>query len=156
VTADELWRFLPGLREESVHLSEFPRDVGRLADSAIDEPWDRLRAIRDEVNKALEEARQSKTIGTSLAAQVRLTAGGTAAALLESHEPDLPMLFIASQVRLDTSGTEGVKVEVVRADGEKCDRCWRVVSERSKDARFAGVCLRCVEALETGDGREVA
>jgi isoleucyl-tRNA synthetase len=156
VTADELWRFLPGPREESVHLSEFPRDVERLADRAIDEQWDRLRTIRDEVNKALEEARQSRTIGTSLAAHVRLTAGGDAAALLKSHEPHLPMLFIASQVSLDTSGTGGVKVEVVRADGEKCDRCWRTVPERSQDARFAGVCLRCVEALETGDGREVA
>ena len=156
VTADELWRYLPAPREESVHLSEFPRDVERLADRAMDEGWDQLRAIRDEVNKALEEARQSKTIGTSLAAHVRLTAGGNAAALLKAHVADLPMLFIASQVSLDTSTTEGVTVEILRADGEKCDRCWRIVPERSNDPRFAGVCLRCVDALETGDGREVA
>jgi isoleucyl-tRNA synthetase len=175
VTADELWRFLPTraeatvgkpaaadvpagkvAREESVHMALFPKDVERLADGALDEQWERLRVIRDEVNKALEEARQAKTIGTSLAAHVHLTAGGDIAALLRRHEADLPMLLIASQVSLETSGADGLTVRVVRAEGEKCDRCWRIVPERSTDPRFAGVCLRCVDALETGDGREVA
>jgi isoleucyl-tRNA synthetase len=59
-------------------------------------------------------------------------------------------------VSLETSGADGLTVRVVRAEGEKCDRCWRIVPERSTDPRFAGVCLRCVDALETGDGREVA
>ena len=164
VTADELWRFLPTVdapagnapTEESVHMALFPKDVERLADGALDEQWERLRAIRDEVNKSLEEARQAKTIGTSLAAHVRLVAGGDTAALLRRHAADLPMLFIASQVSLDTSAADGLSVQVIRAEGEKCDRCWRIVAERSADPRFAGVCLRCVDALETGDGREVA
>ena len=158
VTADELWRHLPGgAREASVHLATFPQGVERLSDGALDEQWGRLRAVRDAVNKALEEARQSKVIGTSLAAHVRLAAGGEAAALLRRHAADLPMLFIASQVSLDASANEGVTVSVQRADGDKCERCWRIVPERSTEPRFAGVCLRCVEALETGDpGREVA
>jgi isoleucyl-tRNA synthetase len=160
VTADELWRHLPPAapgREASVHLAMFPKAVEGLVNGSLDEPWDRLRAIRDDVNKALEEARQSKVIGTSLGAHVRLTASGDTAALLRRHETDLPMLFIASQVTLDTSGSGDVGVSVLRADGEKCDRCWRIVQERSTDSRFAGVCLRCVDALETGDGgREVA
>jgi isoleucyl-tRNA synthetase len=165
VTADELWRFLPSSAdaqagraapEESVHMAIFPKDVERLADGAVDEQWERLRAIRDEVNKSLEEARQAKTIGTSLAAHVRLAAGGDTAALLRRHEADLPMLFIASQVSLDSSEANALSVQVMRAEGEKCDRCWRIVSERSADPRFAGICLRCVDALETSDGREVA
>jgi len=171
VTADELWRFLPAgtdaartppadgapaARDASVHMAVFPTDVERFANGALDQEWDRLRAIRDEVNKVLEDARQAKTIGTSLGAHVRLTAGGDTAALLRRHEADLPMLFIASQVSLETSGTAPLVVQVRRAEGEKCDRCWRIVSERSADPRFAGVCLRCVDALETGDGREVA
>ncbi len=140
-----------------MHIAMFPGNVERLVDGALDEQWDRLRAIRDDVNKALEEARQSKTIGTSLAAHVRLAAGGEAADLLRRHEATLPMLFIASQVSLDRGGPDGVSVSVLRADGEKCDRCWRIVPERSSDPRFAGVCLRCVDALETPDGgREVA
>jgi len=158
VTSDELWRHLPPAgREESVHLAPFPSNVERLVDQALEAEWTRLRDIRDAVNKSLEEARQAKVIGTSLAARVQLTAGGEAAALLKRHEADLPMLFITSQVMLDASAAEGVSVAVLRAEGEKCERCWRIVPERSSDARFAGLCLRCVEALETGDdGREVA
>jgi len=167
VTADELWRHLPAFGEttvgkpsargDSVHLALFPSDCASLVNPDIDARWDRLRAIRDDVNRALEAARQEKTIGTSLQAHVRLTTGGETAALLRRHEADLPMLFIVSQVTLDTADAEGVGVSVLRAEGDKCDRCWRVVSERSSDPKFAGICLRCVDALTAGaGGREVA
>jgi isoleucyl-tRNA synthetase len=81
VTADELWRHLPasdasgdtpGARDASVHVALFPRDAASLVDAGVDARWERLRAIRDAVNRALEAARQDKTIGTSLQAHVRL------------------------------------------------------------------------------------
>jgi isoleucyl-tRNA synthetase len=165
VTADELWRHLPGAggREESVHLAEFPKDLERLVDTGLDATWIRLREIRDEVNRTLETARQDKLIGTSLAAHVTLTAGGDTAALLREYEADLPMLFIVSQVTLDAAGPEGVSVSVARAEGEKCERCWRVVPEISRQPATAGLCSRCIAALPTGPstklgagGREVA
>jgi isoleucyl-tRNA synthetase len=157
VTADELWRHLPAPGEASVHIATFPRDVARLADPALDARWTRLREIRDEVNRALETARQAKVIGTSLAAHVALTAGGEAAALLREREADLPMLFIVSQVSLATAGPEGVSVSVSRAEGQKCERCWRVLPELSPDPDRTGLCSRCVDALPAGTGgREVA
>ena len=159
VTSDELWRHIPGSagREESVHIATFPRDVERLVDQSVDTEWNRLLAIRDTVNRALETARQAKTIGTSLAAHVALTAGGETAALLRRHEADLPMLFIASQVSLDASGPEGVSVSVSRAEGAKCERCWRVLPELSREPRVEGLCDRCVAALpEAGERPEVA
>jgi isoleucyl-tRNA synthetase len=157
VTSDELWRHLPGQREDAVHIAMFPTGVERFIEASADDSWTRLRAVRDDVNRALETARQAKTIGTSLAAHVTLTAGGNAAALLRRHEADLPMLFIVSQVALDTSGPEGVSVSVSRAEGHKCERCWRVLPELSADPRSAGLCSRCVESLPEGTGgREVA
>ena len=168
VTADELWRHLPGSadasagkpaarREESVHLAEFPRDVATLADADLERRWARLLEIRDEVNRALETARQSKIIGTSLAAHVSLKTGGETAALLRRHEADLPMLFIVSLVTLDTDGPDGVSVSVHRAEGEKCERCWRIVPDISREPGLAGLCSRCIPALPAGDGgREVA
>ena len=162
VTADELWRHLPGAstsadatadrREESVHLAVFPGDLERLIDADLDARWTRLREIRDEVNKALETARQEKLIGTSLAARVALTAGGETGALLRRHEADLPMLFIVSMVTLDTAGPEGVSVSVFRAEGQKCERCWRVVPDVSRAAGLEGLCERCIGALPAGDG----
>ncbi len=147
VTADELWRHLPGPREESVHLAEFPRALEDLYDEALSHRWERLLAVRDEVNRALEVARQAKTIGTSLGARVSLSAGGAAAALLKTYEVDLPMLFIVSQVALDLTGPEGVSASVAKAEGEKCQRCWRIVPDVSRESGTEGLCDRCIEAL---------
>jgi isoleucyl-tRNA synthetase len=151
-TADEMWRHLPSAnREASVHLAEFPtrRSVEALADSALVSRWQRLIGIRDDVNRALESARQGKTIGNSLGARVSLRAGGPTAALLEQYRHDLPMLFIVSQVDLQLTGTaeDLLGIDVARAEGYKCARCWRIVEEVSAAADTEGLCSRCVSAL---------
>ena len=71
MTADELWRHLPGKRDASVHLAEFPADaeVDALLDADLVARWERLKSVRDVVNVALEAKRKDKTIGTSLGAQ---------------------------------------------------------------------------------------
>ncbi|MGH9331222.1 MAG: isoleucine--tRNA ligase, partial [Vicinamibacterales bacterium] len=148
VTADEVWRHLPGRRDDSVHLALFPdpSDLDRLADAAVVERWSRLIEVRDRVNASLEEARQLKTIGNSLSARVELAAAGEEAALLDRYRADLPMLFIASQVdlRLGPAGDGApAAVTVARADGAKCSRCWRIVPRVNEE----GLCGRCVEAL---------
>jgi isoleucyl-tRNA synthetase len=148
ITADELWRHLPGAREDSVHLAVFPEGVEALRDPGLLAEWDRLLAIRDEVNRALETARQSKVIGTSLGAAVTLGDAGETAALLRQHEADLPMLFIVSQVKLEERAGEIVDVMVARADGQKCDRCWRIVPDVSTEPGTEGLCSRCIGALE--------
>jgi isoleucyl-tRNA synthetase len=104
--------------------------------------------VREEVNRALENARQAKVIGTSLGAHVTLTAGGTIGDLLRQYEADLPMLFIVSQVTLESGAADGVAVSVTRAEGTKCERCWRVVPDVSRESGTVGLCSRCVDALE--------
>jgi isoleucyl-tRNA synthetase len=157
VTADDLWRHLPGTREESVHLGRFP-DVAGLADRTLADAWERLLGVRAQVNAALEEKRQAKTIGTSLGAKIDLEANGPVAALLEAHAADLPLLFIVSDVTLRTGRDEGpdeVRVTVDKASGVKCERCWRYVPEVSTEPEWAGLCRRCVGALD-GAGRSLA
>jgi isoleucyl-tRNA synthetase len=147
--ADEVWRHMPGKRDDSVHLAEFPHDAGTLVDPELSARWADLMAVRDEVNRALETARQSKIIGNSLGARVTLRARGRTAALLDSYRNDLAMLFIVSQLELDTPSTDGPELEVgiARAEGEKCPRCWRIVTSVSKAADTAGLCDRCVDAI---------
>ncbi len=147
VTSDELWGYLPGTRDTSVHLSGFPEKVEALIDDPLARRWERLMTVRDEVNRALEVARQSKVIGTSLGALVTLAAGGETARLLREYEADLPMLFIVSQVALEPAGSDDVTVRVSRADGEKCQRCWRVVPDVSHVDGSEGLCSRCIAAL---------
>jgi isoleucyl-tRNA synthetase len=149
VTADNLWGNLPGVRSESVHLELFP-DLAGLASPTVTQDWDRLLAVRAQVNAALEEKRQAKEIGTSLRARVKLEARGPVASLLERHQHELPMLFIVSEVELTIDvrdGVDEVRITVDQAAGVKCDRCWRYVPEVHAEPEWAGICDRCVDAL---------
>jgi isoleucyl-tRNA synthetase len=166
VTADELWRFLPGTREESVHLVEFPttRELEPWQDAARIAEWARLIEVRNAVNLALEEQRQRKVIGAPLEARVSLASSGATYDLLRRHAADLPMLFIVSQVSLApsavgevpspeggtavaVSAAEAVTVQVEHAEGTKCLCCWRFQTDISTEPEFAGICGRCVEAV---------
>ncbi|MEO5897018.1 MAG: isoleucine--tRNA ligase [Vicinamibacterales bacterium] len=152
VTTEEMWKHLPGKREVSVHMAEFPQlaDVEALLDGALVRRWERLIEIRNQVNRSLEAARQAKTIGNSLGAHIVLHARSEAATLLQSVKDDLPMLFIVSQLAFhaDTGDGPELEVTVTRAEGDKCARCWRIVRSVSGAAGTAGLCDRCVSALE--------
>ena len=146
-TMDEMWRTLPGEREPSVHLALFPRGTADWDDSRLLDRWAQLSPVRDAVNAALEEKRRQKVITSNLSARVSIGAAGALAQLLGDYRHELPTLFGVSQVVLDPAYTAGaeetVQVSVERAEGVRCDRCWRFVPTVSTD----GICDRCVEAL---------
>src|SRR5688572_18091048 len=155
VTADDLWRHMPGRRAESVHLEEFPR-VEPLRNPQLLDTWDRLLGVREQVNAALEQKRKDKVIGTSLGARVVIHASGPIAALLNVRRDDLPMLFNVSDVELTVDAAtkqdpaytaDEVRVEVEKAPGVKCARCWRFVPSVRTEPDCAGICDRCVDAL---------
>jgi isoleucyl-tRNA synthetase len=149
VTADDLWRYMPGPRSASIHLEEFP-NVDPLLAPELAADWDRLMQVRDSVNAALEEQRKAKVIGNSLSAGVTVTASGPIAALLERYRDQLPTLFIVSDLTLDLGAIDGadeVRVGVGKARGVKCGRCWRYVPSVRTEPDWAGICDRCVEAL---------
>lgn len=140
---------MPGQRSRSIHLEEFPTIDGLRAPEVV-AVWDRLMPVRDVVNGALEEKRKEKMIGNSLGASVTLSATGPIAALLEQYREQLPMLFIVSDLTLnlgDVTGADDVRVEVGKARGVKCGRCWRYVPTVRTEPDWAGICDRCVEAL---------
>ncbi|HUO24819.1 MAG TPA: isoleucine--tRNA ligase [Candidatus Aquilonibacter sp.] len=154
-TCEEVWRYLPAMadRGESVHLASFPSssDIAGGADSKSDEDWTSLRSVRDEVLKALEEARNNKLIGTGLEAQVILTAAEPVYSLLKRYEAQLRYLFIVSAASLVPSsgnGTGGVHVEVKRAEGVKCERCWNYSVHVGEDKAYPTVCERCSAVLK--------
>jgi isoleucyl-tRNA synthetase len=149
VTADQLWQHIPGRRSWSIHLEEFPK-VEAYTDAPLLKTWEALLDVRETVNAALEEKRKNKVIGTSLGARVLITASGPIGALLKSRRDDLPMLFNVSDVSLTivaTDSADQVRVEVEKAPGVKCARCWRFVPSVRSEPDCAGICDRCVDAL---------
>jgi isoleucyl-tRNA synthetase len=149
-TMDEVWRNLPGHRETSVHLALFPADLSDWHDERLLDRWTQLAAVRDAVNSALEEKRQQKAITGNLSARVSLAASGALGQLLAEYRDELPTIFGVSQADLDQAFTEaagetsGVQVRVDRADGLRCERCWRFVPALTP----RGICDRCDDALD--------
>jgi len=158
-TSEEIWQHLPAMsgRSDSVHVARFPVAEEILGggagdgDASLSTDWAALRAVRDEVLKALEEARNNKLIGTPLEAQLALTAPEPLFALLTRYKEQLRYLFIVSAVSLapgSGDGTGSVQVEVRKADGLKCDRCWNYSTRVGEDANYPTVCERCSAVLK--------
>ncbi len=143
-TADEAWENLPHQKLESVHLADFPKISGA-DNSQLLSDWEKIFAIRDEVLKKLEDARGAKIIGSSLEAKVILTVDKDTTYFLLNYYEDLRYIFIVSQVEVH----EGDKfnVEIQKADGEKCERCWNYSTRVGESEKYPTVCERCVAAL---------
>jgi len=151
-TADEIWESLPGKREASVHLAEFPNVDAKVGDAELLSTWERLLEVRSTVQKALEEKRNDKLIGASLEAKVTLRAGGELFTLLERYHDQLSAILIVSQVSFQRLETGDLQVEVQHADGKKCERCWNWSDTVGQDERFPTVDARCVRQIEEGWG----
>ncbi|WP_051979699.1 isoleucine--tRNA ligase [Edaphobacter aggregans] len=153
-TADEVWQSLPAVpnREPSVHLALFPAVAEIVPGNvkSLEEDWQKLLAVRDEVLISLEAARQAKLIGKGLDAHVHIEATDPTLSLLERYDSSLKELFNVSQVTLaHIEHPNGeTRVTTSAAEGVKCERCWNYTTDVGQNARFPTVCLRCAEALD--------
>lgn len=142
-TADEAWSFRPkGVFEdvESVHFRTFPQIPQSWKNDALKRKWEKISDVRSAVLAALEPKRADKTIGSSLEAHPVIEAAG-----LEGL--DMAEICITSQATVKPA-TE-TKVVFQKAEGCKCERCWKVLPEVGKNAAHPGLCNRCAEAVET-------
>ncbi|MBI4481269.1 MAG: isoleucine--tRNA ligase [Acidobacteria bacterium] len=151
-TAEELWRHLRASGKEiSVHLTEFPEYDPGWDDGALLERWERLFAIRAEVFKALESARQNKFVGNSLETRIFLECEPATLAFLKGYRQELRFVFIVSQVELiesaDVKTDTGVRVRVEKAKGKKCERCWNYSDRVGESSEYPTLCERCVQVL---------
>ncbi len=147
-TCDEIWQAMPHREEDDARNVLF-NDMHRpFADYALDaaamERWAAIEALRDKVNAALETARAEKKIGKSLEAAVTLTVPEAEGWLAEL--PELADLLIVSQAEVK-AGSEAA-VEVRKAEGGKCERCWKVLPAVGADAEHPTLCPRCAAAVK--------
>ncbi|MFJ7638675.1 isoleucine--tRNA ligase [Peribacillus sp. NPDC097224] len=156
-TADEVWTFIPGVTEESVQLTLMPEEISVDNDEAIEEKWTAFMHVRDNVLKALEEARNQKVIGKSLNAKVTVYVNEETRNLLDSIEESFEQLFIVSE--FDIAGdvasapSEAVKLEdmailVTKAEGETCERCWNVSQDVGQVEEHPTLCPRCATVVK--------
>ncbi len=155
-TADEVWENIPNAVEGSVQLSDMPeaRSFGDV--ESLKATWNQFMSIRSDVLKALEQARNEKIIGKSLAASLTLYADDDNYELLQGID-GLEKLFIVSKVNLvkglnkkveQAVTFEGIAVFVEAADGETCERCWTVTTTVGSHAEHPTLCTSCAETVQ--------
>lgn len=155
-TTDELWGFLEHEKEESIQLTDMPEVFTHPVFEELRNKWTVIMDFRDDVLKALEEARNAKTIGKSLEAKVTAYVDSNLSAIIESGNIDFAQLMIVSQfvvagtkdnapekaLQLDTSA-----VLVEPATGEKCDRCWTISETVGSNPEHLSLCERCATVV---------
>ena len=148
-TCDEIWLAMPHRAEDdgrNVLLNEMNKPF---ADYALTQEqmaqWDKIIAVRDAVNVALEAARNEKKIGKSLEADVALTVPSEDAFLAEMDSALLADLFIVSQVEITVGGE--LAVSVSEAAGQKCERCWKHHPLVGADMAHPTLCPRCAGVI---------
>lgn len=157
-TADEVWSHIQSVHEESVQLVDMPTSVNIPNAQTVEDKWDAFMELRDDVLKALENARNEKVIGKSLAASITLYPNSKTQELLASVEENVQQLFIVSGFEIGGSYEEApetaqvfdtVKIEVKVADGETCDRCWVVSTTIGENENHPTLCSRCGSVVDT-------
>ena len=151
-TAEEAWKLL-----EPAAVSIFTEtylDLGT-PDAALLARWARVQAIREVVNKAIEDVRAQGGVGSSLQAKVRIGAAGGDLVLLQSLGEDLKFVLISSQV--DVVEAPELIVTVTPSTATKCERCWHWRDDVGHDAAHPGLCGRCTSNLYgAGETRRIA
>ncbi|WP_107947675.1 isoleucine--tRNA ligase [Lysinibacillus parviboronicapiens] len=158
-TTDEIWSYLfeQGLVEEvSVQLTDFPEVEEQENFESLRTKWEAIIDVRDDILKALEEARNAKTIGKSLEAKVTVYAKEDISALLNDANIDFAQLSIVSDFEVapfeaataEALAFEHASIVVEKATGEKCERCWSISPTVGSNEAHPTVCARCAEVVE--------
>lgn len=156
-TSEEIWKFMPhtdGDDKRSVMFAEMPKVSEKYADEKLEADWEKLIAVRNDVNMALEPMRNAKIIGKSLDAEVTVYASGSLFKLLKAKEGELAEIFITSKATVcdgeapvDAFVGEHVKVCAEASKYEKCGRCWVHSETVGTIEGFDGICADCVRKL---------
>ncbi|WP_342807223.1 isoleucine--tRNA ligase [Alteromonas sp. M12] len=168
-TAQELWQEMPGKRDEFVFTGTWYDGLPKQssAGSFDNAFWLQVLAVKEQVNRALEQQRKEGKLGASLEAQVTLYAGKELAAKLLQLQDELRFVLITSTAKVveasakpdNAIGTEiaDLWLEIVKSEDAKCVRCWHHRADVGTDQTHPELCHRCVDNVEgAGETRQYA
>ena len=158
-TSDEIWSYMPhdnSDNKECVLFNDMPKLSKIELDKDFEDYWNKIRLIKETVQKALEDARSNKVIGSSLDAKVLLYANDNLFEFVKSIKSELETIFIVSDVEVLKDGNGKIKSEeldnlsvtIEKAQGEKCERCWTYSDTVGKNNEHKTLCARCAQILE--------
>lgn len=167
-TAEEIWQYIPGKKEESVMLAQWYDQLAPLSNKETmnGRYWDKIREVRDAVNKEVENQRNAGKIGSALEAEVYLYCDDELKLQLDALANELRFVLITSFAKVmpdnemkEAVATEvpGLSIKIEATKHQKCDRCWHRREDVSVNTNYPGLCGRCVENIaSTGEVRRYA
>jgi len=168
-TAEEIWQYIPGKRNESVFLNTWYANLPALANDAMMNQayWEKLRQVRDAVNKELEALRNAGKLGAPLEAEVHLYCEPELKTKLDALENELRFVLITSSADVhlanshltDVVATDvpGLSLKIEPLTVPKCERCWHRRADVGINPGFPTLCERCVENVDgSGEVRKYA
>ena len=168
-TAQEIWSALPGQRDEFVFTGVWYTDIEQYAEQGElgDDYWSQVLAVKEQVNRALENAKKDKVLGGSLEAEVTLYAADDIAQALNKLEDELRFVLITSVAEVKPlaektddafdSEVDGLFVGIKASEETKCERCWHYSDTVGQNEEHSDLCGRCVENVDgQGETRKFA
>jgi len=146
-TAEEAWGIFAGKKDASIFEETWHAIPDHELASSTVESWDNVRQFREVVLRRLEEKREQKQIGSSLAAELDIRASGPLHDALARLGDDLRFVLITSRATLRRVEEAPIEVEVTPSAHAKCERCWHYRDDVGADAAHAGLCGRCISNL---------
>ncbi|RYG74096.1 isoleucine--tRNA ligase [Lentibacillus lipolyticus] len=152
-TADEIWEYIPGVEEESVQLTDIPEPREITGFDQLYTKWEHFMQVRDDVLKALEEAREAKVIGKSLEAKITVVPKDDKTKEVLEGISNVNQLLIVSEANVTDEAPEAneyqyVNVLVEKHPGEKCARCWTASETVGQDQEHPDLCTRCADVVK--------
>ena len=145
-TAHELWEVLCNEKDHSIFTDywyELPKHG--LSNEDIND-WNNIIKVRAEVNKRIEEVRESGKIGSSLQAQLRINANKDIMESLTRFKDDLKFIFISSDVTINLHDDD-LNIEATPSPYKKCERCWHYAESVGQNKEHPSICKRCISNL---------
>ena len=154
-TAEEIWRYMPKKENEntfSIMLEDYPKYDEKLYDKELDDKFKKIIEIKELASKKLEEAREEKLIGQTLEAKVTVSANkeNELYEIIKNNKNLIEDVLIVSELELKEDNSkekEEFSVNISRAEGEKCERCWKYTKDVGIDKENPTICKRCSEVL---------
>ncbi|KPN72488.1 isoleucine--tRNA ligase [Neisseria sp. 83E34] len=156
-TAEEAWDIIGGGEEDSVlfhTLHEFPA-MNEKSEAELVRKWEAVRQAREAVTAAIEPLRVDKTVGSSLQAEVEITAPEELAGYLKALGDELRFVLLVSKATVNKGSELSVIAKV--SNGEKCERCWHYTDDIGAVAGHSTICKRCAGNIDgEGEHRDYA
>ena len=151
-TAEEIWTYMPHTStddKESIFLNQMPEKSGIEFSDEFVSKWEFIYSTRETVNKVLEEKRNEKLIGKSLEANIIIHCGESLYEKYNALTEELKDILIVSGVSASKDGNDEVpEIEVIKAEGEKCERCWSYSNTVGSDSEHPTLCARCAAVVK--------